>query len=81
MSSVSPDVLHLESDGVTTAVTSPDQLVLQPAAQHEVVPGPVPAVRAQSHRLQPRGGREGDGGLPEGGPTGEGGEEVRGAAR
>ena len=61
---------------MAAAVPRPDQLVLQSAAQHEVVPGPVPAGGAQPHRLQPRGGREGDGGLPEGGPAGEGGEEV-----
>ena len=42
------------------------------------VPGPVPGGRAQPHRLHPGGGREGDGGLPERGPAGEGGEEVRG---
>ena len=78
MSGVSSDVLNLESHGVGAAVPSPDQLVLQLAAQHEVVPGPVPGGRAQPHRLHPRSGREGDGGLPERGPTGEGGEEVRG---
>ena len=76
MSGVSSDVLNLESHGVGAAVPSPDQLVLQLAAQHEVVPGPVPGGRAQPHRLHPRSGREGDGGLPERGPTGEGGEEV-----
>ena len=77
---MSPDVLHLERDSVGAAVARPDQLVLQPAGQHEVVPGPVvvPAVRAQPHRRQPGGGREGDGGLPEGGAAGEGGEEVGG---
>ena len=42
---------YLSGEGVSAAVPSPVQLVLQAGAQHEVVPPPGPGVGAELHLL------------------------------